>query len=134
MCTTFYSLSVAYVSRSGGMSNELNNIIIRNTNGVYEGVAIGGDRYKYIIHSTVNTVNHRYPGTSFSDHIFRYHDNPDVKMIVLLGEVSITQVIYIVSHFMCLIMISGIYYHISNSWVSSFYPCRDKNVIVLLRI
>ena len=32
-------------------------------------------------------MNHRYPGTSFSDHIFRYHDNPDVKMIVLLGEV-----------------------------------------------
>lgn len=68
--------SVAYVSRSGGMSNELNNIIIRNTNGVYEGVAIGGDRY---------------PGTSFSDHIFRYHDNPDVKMIVLLGEVGGTE-------------------------------------------
>ena len=37
--------SVAYVSRSGGMSNELNNIISLNTNGVYEGVAIGGDRY-----------------------------------------------------------------------------------------
>ena len=37
--------SVAYVSRSGGMSNELNNIISMNTNGVYEGVAIGGDRY-----------------------------------------------------------------------------------------
>ena len=46
-CTvTFFSLaSVAYVSRSGGMSNELNNIISRTTNGVYEGVAIGGDRY-----------------------------------------------------------------------------------------
>lgn len=38
--------SVAYVSRSGGMSNELNNIISRNTNGVQEGVAIGGDRCK----------------------------------------------------------------------------------------
>ncbi len=37
--------SVAYVSRSGGMSNELNNIISRTTNGVYEGVAIGGDRW-----------------------------------------------------------------------------------------
>ena len=34
--------SVAYVSRSGGMSNELNNIVSNNTNGVYEGVAIGG--------------------------------------------------------------------------------------------
>lgn len=37
--------SVAYVSRSGGMSNELNNIISRTTDGVYEGVAIGGDRW-----------------------------------------------------------------------------------------
>lgn len=38
--------SVAYVSRSGGMSNELNNIISRTTDGVFEGVAIGGDRYE----------------------------------------------------------------------------------------
>ena len=37
--------SVGYVSKSGGMSNELNNIICNNTDGVYEGVAIGGDRY-----------------------------------------------------------------------------------------
>ena len=37
--------SVAYVSRSGGMSNELNNIISHNTDGVFEGVAIGGDRW-----------------------------------------------------------------------------------------
>lgn len=65
--------SVAYVSRSGGMSNELNNIISMSTNGVYEGVAIGGDRY---------------PGTTFIDHILRYHDNPNVKMIVMLGEVG----------------------------------------------
>ena len=65
--------SVAYVSRSGGMSNELNNIVSLNTDGVYEGVAIGGDRY---------------PGTSFYDHIIRYQDNPDIKMMVLLGEVS----------------------------------------------
>ncbi len=40
--------SVAYVSRSGGMSNELNNIIAQNTDGVYEGVAIGGDRSFYL--------------------------------------------------------------------------------------
>ena len=35
--------SVAYVSRSGGMSNELNNIV---SHGLYEGLrlAIGGDR------------------------------------------------------------------------------------------
>lgn len=68
--------SVAYVSRSGGMSNELNNIISRNSNGVYEGVAIGGDRY---------------PGSSFLDHILRYENEPEVKMIVLLGEVGGTE-------------------------------------------
>nr|XP_039264716.1 ATP-citrate synthase-like [Styela clava] len=68
--------SVAYVSRSGGMSNELNNIISRNTDGVYEGVAIGGDKY---------------PGTTFMDHIMRYEKNPDIKMMVMLGEVGGTE-------------------------------------------
>eukprot|EP01032_Pedospumella_encystans_P034029 gene34029-38467_t len=65
--------SVAYVSKSGGMSNELNNIIARNSDGVYEGVAIGGDRY---------------PGSLFLDHMLRYNDNPEIKMMVLLGEVG----------------------------------------------
>uniref|UniRef100_H2ZP60 ATP-citrate synthase n=2 Tax=Ciona savignyi TaxID=51511 RepID=H2ZP60_CIOSA len=68
--------SVAYVSRSGGMSNELNNIISRTTNGVCEGVAIGGDRY---------------PGTTFMDHILRYQNDMNVKMIVVLGEVGGTE-------------------------------------------
>ncbi|KAF4524526.1 hypothetical protein B566_EDAN002798 [Ephemera danica] len=68
--------SVAYVSRSGGMSNELNNIVSKATNGVLEGVAIGGDRY---------------PGTNFMDHILRYQADPQVKMIVLLGEVGGTE-------------------------------------------
>ena len=63
--------SVAYVSRSGGMSNELNNIISQNSDGVYEGVAIGGDRF---------------PGSTFIDHIMRYERDPGCKMIVLLGE------------------------------------------------
>lgn len=56
---------MAYVSKSGGMSNELNNIIARNSDGVYEGVAIGGDRY---------------PGTRFIDHLLRYQDNPVVSV------------------------------------------------------
>merc|ERR1711988_1822644 len=63
--------SVAYVSKSGGMSNELNNMICRHSNGVYEGVAIGGDRY---------------PGSRFLDHFLRYQDDAGAKMIVLLGE------------------------------------------------
>lgn len=65
--------SVGYVSKSGGMSNELNNIISQTTDGVYEGVAIGGDRY---------------PGTTFIDHLLRYQADPDCKILVLLGEVG----------------------------------------------
>jgi len=65
--------SVAYVSKSGGMSNELNNIIANETDGVYEGIAIGGDRY---------------PGTTFIDHMLRYQDDPKAKILVLLGEVG----------------------------------------------
>jgi succinyl-CoA synthetase alpha subunit len=65
--------SVAFVSKSGGLLNELNNIISRNSDGVYEGIAIGGDLY---------------PGSTFKDHIMRYEEDPDVAMIVLLGEVG----------------------------------------------
>uniref|UniRef100_A0A7S0D1I8 ATP-citrate synthase n=1 Tax=Amorphochlora amoebiformis TaxID=1561963 RepID=A0A7S0D1I8_9EUKA len=65
--------SVAYVARSGGLSNELNNIISQHTDGVYEGIPIGGDRF---------------PGTTFMDHLLRYEANPDIKMMVLLGEVG----------------------------------------------
>ncbi|KAJ3337312.1 citrate synthase [Gonapodya sp. JEL0774] len=65
--------SVAYVSKSGGMSNELNNIISRTTNGVAEGVAIGGDRY---------------PGSTFIDHLLRYERDPSVQILMLLGEVG----------------------------------------------
>lgn len=65
--------SVAFVSKSGGLSNELNNIISRNSDGVYEGIAIGGDRY---------------PGTTYIDHLLRYEADPAVKMMVMIGEVG----------------------------------------------
>lgn len=65
--------SVAYVSKSGGLSNELNSIVARNTDGVCEGVAIGGDRY---------------PGSTFIQHLRRYEANPEVRMVVMLGEVG----------------------------------------------
>jgi ATP citrate (pro-S)-lyase len=65
--------SVGYVSKSGGMSNELNNILSLVTNGTYEGIAIGGDRY---------------PGSTFIDHLLRYEADPQCKMLVLLGEVG----------------------------------------------
>jgi ATP-citrate lyase alpha-subunit len=65
--------SVAFISKSGGLLNELNNIISRNSDGVYEGIAIGGDLY---------------PGSTFIDHVMRYERDSDVAMIVLLGEVG----------------------------------------------
>jgi ATP citrate (pro-S)-lyase len=65
--------SVGYVSKSGGMSNELNNILSLYTNGTYEGIAIGGDRY---------------PGSTFIDHLLRYEQDPECKMLILLGEVG----------------------------------------------
>ncbi|KAG1839730.1 ATP citrate lyase [Suillus subalutaceus] len=65
--------SVGYVSKSGGMSNELNNILSLVTNGTYEGIAIGGDRY---------------PGSTFIDHLLRYEADPGCKMLVLLAVKS----------------------------------------------
>lgn len=65
--------SVAYVTRSGGMSNEMNNIVNQNSDGVCEGVAIGGDRF---------------PGSTFIDHLLRYEKDPAVKILILLGEVG----------------------------------------------
>uniref|UniRef100_A0A6A7FXX1 ATP-citrate synthase n=3 Tax=Hirondellea gigas TaxID=1518452 RepID=A0A6A7FXX1_9CRUS len=65
--------SVGYVARSGGLSNELNNIISRVTDGVFEGVAIGGDRY---------------PISSYMDFLLRYEGSDECKMFVLLGEVG----------------------------------------------
>jgi ATP citrate (pro-S)-lyase len=72
-CRLYRPGSVGYVSKSGGMSNELNNIMGTYADGVAEGVAIGGDRY---------------PGSRFLDHFLRMQANPSVKMLVLLGEVG----------------------------------------------
>ncbi len=65
--------SVGLVTRSGGLFNELSNVIARNANGIAEGIAIGGDRY---------------PGTDFLDHMLRFEKNPQIKMMVMLGEVG----------------------------------------------
>ena len=65
--------SVGFVSKSGGLSNEAYNIIARNTDGLYEGIAIGGDTY---------------PGSTLLDHLLRFEHIPDVKMLVCLGEVG----------------------------------------------
>ncbi len=65
--------SVGFVSKSGGLSNEAYNIIARNTDGLYEGIAIGGDTY---------------PGSTLLDHLVRFENIPDIKMLVCLGEVG----------------------------------------------
>jgi succinyl-CoA synthetase alpha subunit len=65
--------SVGFVSKSGGLSNEAYNIIARNTDGLYEGIAIGGDTY---------------PGSTLLDHLLRFENTPEIKMLVCLGEVG----------------------------------------------
>ncbi|KAG6764067.1 hypothetical protein POTOM_031524 [Populus tomentosa] len=85
-CTYLLSLSsyspLLYVKGSknnasfpmqGGMSNELYNTIARVTDGIYEGIAIGGDVF---------------PGSTLSDHVLRFNNIPQVKMIVVLGELG----------------------------------------------
>ena len=68
--------SCGLVTRSGGLFNELSNIISINADGIAEGVAIGGDRFV---------------GSVFIDNILRMEQNPQVKYIVLLGEVGGTE-------------------------------------------
>ena len=68
--------SCGLVTRSGGLFNELANIISLNADGIAEGVAIGGDRYV---------------GSVFIDHLLRMEQNPDVKYMILLGEVGGTE-------------------------------------------
>jgi succinyl-CoA synthetase alpha subunit len=65
--------SVGFVSKSGGMLNEMFNIIARNSDGIYEGVAIGGDKY---------------PGSTLLEHLLRYEQNPEIKLLVCLGELG----------------------------------------------
>lgn len=65
--------NVAFVTRSGGLLNELCNIVSKKTNGVYQGMSIGGDRN---------------PGSNFIDHIMNYQNIENVKLIILLGEVG----------------------------------------------
>lgn len=68
--------SCGLVTRSGGLFNELSNIIAINADGIAEGVAIGGDRFV---------------GSVFIDNMLRMQDNPEVKYMLLLGEVGGTE-------------------------------------------
>jgi len=68
--------SCGLVTRSGGLFNELSNIIAINADGIAEGVAIGGDRFV---------------GSVFIDNMLRMQENPEVKYMILLGEVGGTE-------------------------------------------
>ena len=68
--------SCGLVTRSGGLFNELSNIISINADGIAEGVAIGGDRFV---------------GSVFIDNLLRMEANPEVKYMILLGEVGGTE-------------------------------------------
>lgn len=64
---------VGIVTRSGGLLNELFNIVSQHAGGVAEGIAIGGDRY---------------PGSDFVDHLIRFEKNPKIKFSIIIGEVG----------------------------------------------
>lgn len=65
--------SVGFVSKSGGLSNEAYYTIAMNTDGLYEGIAIGGDAFA---------------GSTLLDHLLRYEQIPEIKMLVCLGELG----------------------------------------------
>ncbi|MFU8888383.1 MAG: citrate/2-methylcitrate synthase [Trueperaceae bacterium] len=65
--------SVGFVSKSGGLSNEAYYTIAMNTDGLYEGIAIGGDAFA---------------GSTLVDHLLRYEQIPEIKMLVCLGELG----------------------------------------------
>ena len=65
--------SVGFVSKSGGLSNEMYNVLARTTDGLFEGIAVGGDSY---------------PGSTLVDHLLRFEKMPEVKMMVMLGELG----------------------------------------------
>jgi len=63
---------VGIVTRSGGLLNEMCNLVSQFTN-VSKAISIGGDRY---------------PGSTFLDHIISFERDPNIKIICLLGEVG----------------------------------------------
>lgn len=64
---------VGFVSKSGGLSNEMYNVISKNSTGICEGISLGGDRF---------------PGSTAVEHLERMDANPDIAMLVYLGEIG----------------------------------------------
>ena len=76
--------SVGIITKSGGLLNELCNIVNKYSSGVHSAISIGGDRY---------------PCTNFIDIAMMYNNNPQIKLIVILGEVGGYQEINIAQAF-----------------------------------
>lgn len=72
-CKLYRPGSVGFVSKSGGLSNEMYNILSKTTDGIFEGISIGGDVFS---------------GSTFVDHALRFEKMDEVKMIVVLGELG----------------------------------------------
>jgi ATP citrate (pro-S)-lyase len=72
-CKLYRPGSVGFVSKSGGLSNECYNILSKTTDGLFEGIAIGGDSN---------------PGSSFADHLLRFEQIKEIKLLVVLGEIG----------------------------------------------
>lgn len=65
--------SIGLVSKSAGIMNEMFSILARATDGIYEGISIGGDTF---------------PGSTLLDHILRYQSNPNIKLMVAMSELG----------------------------------------------
>ncbi|XP_047174020.1 ATP-citrate synthase beta chain protein 2-like [Vigna umbellata] len=70
-CKLYRPGSVGFVSKSGETFNELCNTISRVTDGIYEAIAIGGDVC---------------PGSTLFDHVLRFNNIPQIKIMVVVGE------------------------------------------------
>lgn len=72
-CKLYNKGNVGFVTRSGGLLNELCSIISKNTSGVHTGISIGGDRY---------------PCTGMLEIVLNYENNPEIDLIICLGELG----------------------------------------------
>lgn len=65
--------SIAVTIVSGGLSNEIYNICSKYADGVYEGIAVGGDSFT---------------GSTLYENLLRFDSDPNVKMHVLMSEIG----------------------------------------------
>jgi len=75
---------VGIITKSGGLLNELCNLVSKSSFGVHSAISIGGDRF---------------PCTNFIDIAMIYNNNPQIKLIIILGEVGGSQEISIANAF-----------------------------------